>query len=61
MIRRLDKYKAQLVVKGYNQVQGLDYDLLFAPVAQRTSLWASCMLWPLQILKATPLTITLLS
>jgi hypothetical protein len=35
---RLDKYKARLVVKGYSQVQGLDYDLLFAPVAKRTSL-----------------------
>jgi hypothetical protein len=35
---RLDKYKARLVVKGCSQVQGLDYDILFAPVAKRTSL-----------------------
>jgi hypothetical protein len=35
---RLDKYKARLVAEGYKQVQGLDYDLLFAPVAKRTSL-----------------------
>jgi len=35
---RLDKYKARLVVKGYRQVHGLDYDLLFAPVAKKTSL-----------------------
>lgn len=35
---RLDKYKARLVVKGYRQVHGIDYDLLFAPVAKRTSL-----------------------
>jgi hypothetical protein len=35
---RLDKYQARLVAKGYKQVQGLDYDLLFAPVAKKTSL-----------------------
>jgi hypothetical protein len=35
---RLDKYKARLVAKGYKQVQGLDCNLLFAPVAKRTSL-----------------------
>jgi hypothetical protein len=35
---RMDKYKARLVVKGYKQVEGVDYSLLFAPVAKRTSL-----------------------
>jgi hypothetical protein len=35
---RIDKFKARLVVKGYSQVQGLDYDQLFAPVAKKTSL-----------------------
>jgi hypothetical protein len=34
---RLDKYKARLVAKGYKQVQGIDYELLFAPVAKKTS------------------------
>jgi hypothetical protein len=34
---RLDKYKARLVAKGYKQVQGIDYELLFAPVTKKTS------------------------
>ena len=28
----IDKYKAQLVMKGYSQVQGVDYDDTYAPV-----------------------------
>ena len=32
------KYKARLVVKGYEQIFGRDYNLTFAPVAQMTSL-----------------------
>ena len=29
----IDKYKAQLVTKGYSQVQGIDYDNTYAPIA----------------------------
>ena len=29
----INKYKACLVVKGYSQVQGVDYDKTYAPVA----------------------------
>jgi len=34
----IDKYKACLVAKGYSQVQGVDYDETYAPVAQLSSL-----------------------
>jgi hypothetical protein len=34
----LDKYKARVVALGYNQREGVDYDLLFAPVAKKTTL-----------------------
>ena len=37
----IDKYKARLVAKGYSQVQGVDYDETYMPVARLSSL---CMI-----------------
>lgn len=34
----ITKYKARLVVKGFNQVKGVDYDETFAPVIRHSSL-----------------------
>ena len=34
----IDKYKARLVTKGYSQVQGVDYNDPYAPIAQLLSL-----------------------
>lgn len=30
----IDKYKARQVAKGYSQVQGVNYDEMYAPVVQ---------------------------
>jgi hypothetical protein len=32
-------YKAQLVTKGFWQVQGVDYDKTFSPVVMFKSIW----------------------
>ena len=37
-VGEIDKYKARLVVKGYSQVQGIDYDDTYTPITQLSSL-----------------------
>jgi hypothetical protein len=34
----IEKYKAHLVARGFSQVEGVDYDETFAPVARYTSI-----------------------
>ena len=35
---KVEKYKAQLVAKGYSQVEGVDFGEIFSPVAKLTSI-----------------------
>lgn len=34
------RYKARLVTKGYNQVEGVDFHDVFSPVVKHMSIWA---------------------
>lgn len=34
----LERYKARLIAKGYNQIKGIDYTDTFAPVSRMTTL-----------------------
>jgi hypothetical protein len=34
----VEKYKAQLVAKGYSQVEGIDFGEIFSPVAKLSSI-----------------------
>lgn len=48
----IDKFKAHLVAKGYNQIEGLDYFDTYSPVSKLTTVitiivLASCMHWHL--------------
>ena len=36
----MPRYKARLVVKGYEQVKGVDFDETYAPVGKLTLLYA---------------------
>ena len=35
---KLLKYKAQLVVKGFGQKQGIDFDKIFSPIVEACSI-----------------------
>lgn len=50
----IEKYKARLVAKGYSQVQGIDYEDTYAPVARLSSLRtvlaiAACNDWDIKV------------
>ena len=48
----MDKFKARLVVKGYHQIEGVDYNYLFSPVAKLVTIRllltiATSKAWPI--------------
>jgi hypothetical protein len=38
LTRQVEKFKAQLVVKGYSQVEGVDFGDIFLPIAKLNSI-----------------------
>jgi hypothetical protein len=35
----IEKHKTRIVARGFSQVEGIDYEETFAPVARYTSIW----------------------
>ena len=44
LVGTVDRYKARLVVKGYAQEKGIDFDKTFAPTCNCSSSWLECTL-----------------
>ena len=35
----MEKYKARFVARGFSQIEGINYEETFAPVARYSSIW----------------------